>query len=44
MHTLGGNITAEEAAKMGAAVDSRCPILGLLRNSGCEIVSTWAKV
>jgi uncharacterized OsmC-like protein len=44
MHTVGGNITAEEAAKMGAAVDSRCPILGLLRNSGCEIVSTWAKV
>jgi uncharacterized OsmC-like protein len=30
MHTVGGNITAEEAAKMGAAVDSRCPILGLL--------------
>ncbi|MFT4875554.1 MAG: putative OsmC-like protein [Bacteroidia bacterium] len=29
-HTIGGNITTEEAAKMGAAVDSRCPILGLL--------------
>lgn len=43
-HTIGGNITTEEAAKMGAAVDSRCPILGLLRNSGCEIDSSWAKV
>jgi putative redox protein len=43
-HTVGGSITAEQIGEMGVAVDSRCPILGLLRNSGCEIVSTWAKV
>ena len=43
-HTVGGSMTAEQVGEMGAAVDSRCPILGLLRNSGCEIVSTWAKV
>jgi putative redox protein len=43
-HTVGGSITAEQVGEMGVAVDSRCPILGLLRNSGCEIVSTWAKV
>jgi uncharacterized OsmC-like protein len=43
-HTVGSSITAEQVGKMGAAVDSRCPILGLLRNIGCEIVSTWAKV
>jgi putative redox protein len=43
-HTVGGSITAEQVGEMGDAVDSRCPILGLLRNSGCEIDSSWAKV
>jgi uncharacterized OsmC-like protein len=42
-HTVGGNLTAEQVIQMGIAVDSRCPILGLLRNSGCEIVSSWSK-
>ncbi|MFT5055850.1 MAG: putative redox protein [Pseudoalteromonas distincta] len=42
-HTVGGSITAEQVGKMGDAVDSRCPILGLLRNSGCEIDSSWTK-
>ena len=43
-HTVGGSITAEQVGEMGDAVDSRCTILGLLRNSGCEIDSSWAKV
>jgi putative redox protein len=43
-HTVGGSITAEQVGEMGDAVDSRCPILGLLRNSGCEIDSSWSKV
>lgn len=35
-------VTNEEAQALGAKVDARCPILGLLRNSGCEINSTWS--
>ena len=40
-HVVRGDISAEDVRKIGEAVDSRCPILGLLRNSGCEIVSSW---
>ena len=28
---------------LGQKVDARCPILGLLRASGCEIQSHWIK-
>ncbi|MFT4512989.1 MAG: putative redox protein [Planctomycetota bacterium] len=37
-----GDLTEEQAQEMGRRVDRRCPILGLLRSSGCEIVSSWS--
>ncbi len=37
-----GGISAEQASLLGQKVDARCPILGLLRSSGCEIKSSWA--
>ena len=37
-----GDLTAEQAQQLGQRVDRRCPILGLLRSSGCEIVSSWS--
>ncbi|MFT7619627.1 MAG: putative redox protein [Planctomycetota bacterium] len=36
-----GDLTEEQAQELGRLVDRRCPILGLLRSSGCEIVSRW---
>lgn len=36
-----GDVSQEQVAALGAKVDARCPILGLLRNSGCEIESSW---
>lgn len=37
-----GDATEEQVQELGRRVDRRCPILGLLRASGCEIVSTWS--
>lgn len=37
-----GDVSQEQVAALGAKVDARCPILGLLRNSGCEIESSWS--
>ena len=36
-----GDLTAEQVQELGKRVDARCPILGLLRSSGCEIISSW---
>jgi len=36
-----GDVNQEQVSNLGAKVDARCPILGLLRNSGCEIDSSW---
>ncbi|MFT7541831.1 MAG: putative redox protein [Planctomycetota bacterium] len=37
-----GDLTEEQARELGQRVDRRCPILGLLRSSGCEITSSWS--
>jgi putative redox protein len=37
-----GDLTKEQVQELGDRVDRRCPILGLLRTSGCEIVSSWS--
>ncbi len=39
---VNGSVTNEQAQTLGAKVDARCPVLELLRNSGCEIHSTWS--
>ena len=38
-----GEATDEQIKNMGQKVDVRCPILALLRTSGCEIESNWRK-
>jgi len=38
---VSGGISKEQAEELGSKVDQRCPILGLLRSSGCEIISSW---
>ena len=38
-----GEATDEQIKNMGQKVDARCPILALLRTSGCEIESNWRK-
>jgi uncharacterized OsmC-like protein len=38
-----GEATDEEIKSMGQKVDARCPILALLRISGCKIESNWRK-
>jgi uncharacterized OsmC-like protein len=38
-----GDTTDEEVKEMGEKVDARCPILALLRTSGCVIESNWSK-
>jgi uncharacterized OsmC-like protein len=40
---VSGNVTNEEVKTLGQKVDNRCPILALLRTSGCAINSTWSK-
>jgi putative redox protein len=40
--TVRGDLTEEQVQELGRRVDRRCPILGLLRLSGCEIVSRWS--
>ena len=39
--TVHGNLNGDQVQKLGQRVDARCPILGLLRSSGCEIISSW---
>jgi len=36
-----GDVTKEQVLELGKRVDLRCPILALLRSSGCKIDSTW---
>ncbi|MFT7612681.1 MAG: putative redox protein [Parvicellaceae bacterium] len=38
-----GEATDEQVNILGQKVDARCPILALLRTSGCEIESNWSK-
>jgi len=38
-----GEVTDEQVRAMGQKVDARCPILGLLRSSGCKVESSWSK-
>ena len=38
-----GEATDEQVKSMGQKVDARCPILALLRTSGCNIDSKWSK-
>jgi len=40
---VSGNVTDEEVKTLGQKVDKRCPILALLRTSGCKIDSSWSK-
>ncbi|MGY8932859.1 MAG: OsmC family protein [Flavobacteriales bacterium] len=40
---VSGKLTDEQVNVLGQKVDDRCPILALLRTSGCEINSTWTK-
>ena len=35
--------TDEQIKSLGQKVDARCPILALLRTSGCKIESNWSK-
>ncbi|MFT5862864.1 MAG: putative redox protein [Flavobacteriales bacterium] len=37
-----GEVTDEQVKTLGQKVDDRCPILGLLRTSGCDIKSSWS--
>ncbi|MFT4970477.1 MAG: putative OsmC-like protein [Chitinophagales bacterium] len=41
--TVSGDATADQIKTLGEKVDARCPILALLRSSGCAIESTWNK-
>ena len=38
-----GEATDEQVKVLGQKVDNRCPVLALLRTSGCTINSTWSK-
>lgn len=40
---LTGDFSEAQAKAIGEKVDARCPILALLRTSGCKIVSNWRK-
>jgi len=40
---VSGEVTAEQVKNLGQKVDERCPILALLRTSGCKIDSNWNK-
>jgi uncharacterized OsmC-like protein len=40
---VSGNVTDENVKTLGEKVDARCPILALLRTSGCNIESNWSK-
>lgn len=36
-----GDLNSEQITELGNRVDNRCPILSLLRSSGCKIESSW---
>lgn len=38
---VSGDVTKTQVEELGNKVDKRCPILGLLRSSGCEVISSW---
>jgi uncharacterized OsmC-like protein len=38
-----GEVTDQQVKTLGEKVDARCPILVLLRTSGCKIESSWSK-
>jgi putative redox protein len=38
-----GDLSDEHVKTLGQKVDDRCPILALLRTSGCQIESSWSK-
>ena len=38
-----GELSQDQVTELGKKVDARCPILSLLRSSGCKIVSDWNK-
>ncbi len=40
---VSGDVTDEQVKTLGQKVDARCPILVLLRTSGCKIESSWNK-
>jgi uncharacterized OsmC-like protein len=40
---VSGELSDDQVKELGEKVDARCPILGLLRASGTEIVSSWSK-
>jgi len=40
---VSGDLTNEQVKNLGQKVDDRCPILGLLSTSGCNIESHWSK-
>lgn len=40
---VSGEITTDQVKNLGQIVDERCPILALLRTSGCSINSNWNK-
>lgn len=41
LQVVKGSLTDAQVKELGNKVDTRCPILGLLRSSGCEIDSVW---
>ncbi len=40
---VSGEVNEDQINTLGQKVDARCPILGLLRTSGCKIESSWSK-
>lgn len=40
---VSGEVTDQQVKTLGERVDARCPILALLRTSGCTIESNWSK-
>ena len=41
---VSGDVTDKQVNTLGQKVDDRCPILGLLRTSDCNIESNWSKI
>jgi uncharacterized OsmC-like protein len=41
--SVTGDLSDEHVKTLGQKVDDRCPILALLRTSGCQIESSWSK-
>ena len=39
--TVLGELTNDQEQEFGKRVDACCPILGLLRTGGCQIISSW---